>query len=92
MARPTHHHDCLDCTYLGTIASKWNVGTVADLYVCGGFNPERPSVIARYGDDGPDYSSIPTSMVASATANPDLWEAYVRYGAQCPVKAKAKAT
>lgn len=45
---PTYIHDCRCCTYLG----KHNG---MDLYYCpqGGF----PTVIARYGNDGPDYLS-----------------------------------
>jgi hypothetical protein len=55
MARATHHHDCLSCMYLGTIVSKWETGRVADLYYCGD-SPESTSLVARYGDEGPDYT------------------------------------
>ena len=44
-------HDCDACTYLGQFAH----GKIYDLYFCG--THERGTVIARYGDDGPDYCS-----------------------------------
>lgn len=43
---PRYDHDCDICWYLGRYR-KW------DLYVC----PLRPTVIARFGNDGPDYAS-----------------------------------
>lgn len=41
-------HDCDNCVFLGNALG-------ADLYVCVG--SMITSVIARYGDDGPDYIS-----------------------------------
>lgn len=45
----TYEHDCTDCVFLGRFAEH-------DLYWCsqGGF---MPTIIARYGDDGPEYAS-----------------------------------
>lgn len=57
---PRFAHDCTACVFLGTNTLPdsevaW-YPRVADLYFCnqGGF---LPTVIARYSDDGPDYSS-----------------------------------
>lgn len=43
-----HDHDCPACTFVG----KHNE---TDLYFC---VTGSPSLVARYGDDGPEYSSI----------------------------------
>lgn len=46
-----HKHDCTDCILLGGTA---DAGRVYDLY----FHPgDDPTVVARYGSDGPDYYS-----------------------------------
>ena len=47
-------HDCGSCKYKGSMHSDRGV---FDWYVC------NDSVIARYGDDGPEYWSMPTDMV-----------------------------
>lgn len=50
---PHYQHDCPNCIDLGDHTQD---GHTFDLYVCptqiGG-----PTVIARFGDDGPDYKS-----------------------------------
>jgi len=45
---PKWAHDCDKCTFLGNVSEH-------DLYFCEA--SWRPTVIARYGDDGPDYKS-----------------------------------
>lgn len=60
--RARYVHDCEACTFLGTRLK-------ADLYSCG--SGDRVSLIARYGDDGPDYKSMDKST---------LW--FVRSGGQ----------
>ena len=50
--KPIYTHDCNACTYLGQYEHE---GTMHDLYFCG--SHERGTVIARFGDDGPDYCS-----------------------------------
>jgi len=49
---PKHEHDCSTCTYIGS-----QVGThgQTDIYVC----PQsgHPTVICRWGDEGPEYMS-----------------------------------
>ena len=64
--QPRFQHDCTICTFLG----QYNE---FDLYFCpqGG---RIPTVIARYGDDGPEYQSglIPASVL------PELQEARKR--------------
>jgi hypothetical protein len=55
--RPTHTHDCRSCIF---IASIYMGSENYDAYVCVG---RDPSVILRYGSEGPDYWSSPMSMV-----------------------------
>ena len=47
-------HDCNYCTYKG---SMFHGSDKLDWYTC------KESVVARRGDDGPDYWSMPISMV-----------------------------
>ena len=51
---PKFTHDCEACTFLGPYQGY-------DLYVC------DTSVIARFGNDGPEYSSLPISVVETTT-------------------------
>lgn len=82
---PMFIHDCKHCCLLGTI-NHAPIGW-GDLYVCEGA-AERGldtslgrSVIFRWSDNGPDYTSIPESLsdslkpghvlrIAAALANP----------------------
>ena len=69
---PRHTHDCDECTFLG----PWSGGGVDyDLYFCLQAD-NKPTVIARYGDDGPAYTSGLT--FAWEGAAPSLVEAYRR--------------
>jgi len=52
-------HDCECCVLLGQDKD-------ADLYYC----PREGSLVARYGDDGPDYSSMPAYVVAHLEHGP----------------------
>jgi hypothetical protein len=61
---PRYNHDCDKCTYLGQYEEY-------DLYFCSKF---LPTVIARYGNDGPLY----TSGMALRKFVPPLQEAYER--------------
>lgn len=45
---PKYQHDCTKCKYLGRTIGN---GKIVDLYV------HNDTLIARYGDDGPDYYS-----------------------------------
>lgn len=48
---PRHKHDCDNCVFLGHYKKY-------DLYCCPKINSKKIStVVARYGDDGPDYYS-----------------------------------
>jgi len=49
---PKYTHDCEACKSLGQFEHE---GAVHDLYWCG--THERGTVIARFGNDGPDYGS-----------------------------------
>ena len=54
---PQFTHDCEACTFLGRYyGPHYDRGEDVhmDLYYCG---PEHCTVIARWGSDGPDYSS-----------------------------------
>ena len=44
--KPKYQHDCQECEFLGHYNNH-------DLYSCS----NGPTLIARYGDDGPDYKS-----------------------------------
>jgi hypothetical protein len=44
--KPIFRHDCEACSFLGHYEEH-------DLYYC----PGEPTVIARYGSEGPDYKS-----------------------------------
>ncbi len=60
---PFFEHDCDGCTFLGGWHSNEanQYGSVMwDLYVCG------DSLIARHGDDGPEYLSAPVYVVENA--------------------------
>jgi hypothetical protein len=67
LPKPLYTHDCESCLYLGQYEDK-------DLYYCsGGFTN---TVIARYGNDGPEYMS---GMIFAINGhNPNLVEAYKR--------------
>ena len=56
--KPKYKHDCTDCRYLGSMFMPGSPA-VADWYKCG----SDPTVIARFGDDGPNYWSMPVDMV-----------------------------
>ncbi len=62
--KPQFQHDCNNCTFLGT-ASLDN--KKADLYCCirgDGQEIHYTSLLARYSDDGPDYSSGPANHIS----------------------------
>lgn len=50
MMEPKFTHDCNECVFLGHEDNH-------DLYWCGESIPFNWTVIARYGDGGPDYTS-----------------------------------
>lgn len=52
--KPIYTHDCPKCKYLGSMFIGHHT---ADWYKC------TDTVVARHGDDGPEYWSMPTSMV-----------------------------
>lgn len=49
--KPEFTHDCDRCEFYGHFLGM-------DIYVC----PGGGSIIARYGNDGPEYNSMPLSM------------------------------
>jgi hypothetical protein len=51
---PQYTHDCDTCKYHGIVTFK---GHIYDVYSCGS-NPIDKSMIARFGNEGPEYSSI----------------------------------
>lgn len=61
---PVYEHDCKKCEFLGVFSSE--VEGHYDLYFC----PNEPTVIARYGSDGPEYASGLTA--ARAGSHPAL--------------------
>lgn len=63
---PKYKHDCSACRYLGTGKVQILGDGEFDFYVCG--PDDDRSFIARYGDDGPDYSSCPLFGCAELTS------------------------
>jgi len=53
-------HDCDQCKYAG---SMFRENKTFDWYVC------NDSVVARFGDDGPEYWSMPKDMVKDEAIN-----------------------
>ena len=54
--KPQLTHDCEACTFLG---GKIVDGTFYDYYTC------NESIIARFGNDGPEYASMPKKLVTA---------------------------
>ena len=54
MKPPQHKHDCDQCVYLAHIDDY-------DVYHCKKLGI-MPTIIARYGDNGPQYASTPESI------------------------------
>lgn len=52
-------HDCNACKYLGSSITSQSTGNhrTFDWYEC------NDTTVARYGDYGPDYWSMPTTMI-----------------------------
>lgn len=48
---PAFVHDCERCVYIGTVRTNM----LYDIYAC----PQsgHPTMVARFGDEGPDYHS-----------------------------------
>lgn len=63
---PLFDHDCDHCMFLGTYNGY------ADLYWCMQMG-NRPTLIARFSDDGPDY----VSGIVFRRTSPELAKAYV---------------
>lgn len=54
MIEPMFTHDCDECVLVDQLA--W-AGLPSDIYCCR--KQGYATIIARYGDDGPDYTSWP---------------------------------
>lgn len=63
---PKFTHDCDKCQFLGTEHGH-------DLYICASrmIKGLGPSIIARFGNDGPQYASVPWGAIERAE-NPGL--------------------
>lgn len=48
--QPMWDHDCDDCKFIGTVLDQ-------DLYVCSQGDAQIMTIVARYGNDGPAYTS-----------------------------------
>ena len=76
MAKPDWKHDCARCKFLGqTIGGNKAV----DLYYCDSMGGKLTTLIARYGNDGPDYLSAHPQYVqpnghSELFAAKALWE------------------
>lgn len=60
--RPVFKHDCHCCRHLGTVVAD---GAPVDLYVCDNTFKSR---IARFGNEGRDYTSMPKGSATSIPA------------------------
>lgn len=65
MTTPKYTHDCDKCQFLGIAHDH-------DLYVCGArvIPGMGPSVIARFGNEGPEYLSVPWKILEEAPEFP----------------------
>jgi len=55
--KPTFEHDCSHCRFIAHIDGH-------DAYVC---KTDLNSIVLRYGNDGPEYSSLPASVAPPHT-------------------------
>lgn len=69
---PMFAHDCESCIFLGGGSLEGDREVWYDYYYCG--QGGRPTVIARYSSDGPDY----LSGMDNVPTTPPLQEAYRR--------------
>ena len=63
---PKHQHDCEKCHYLGTGKCPALGEDEFDFYICTGSIGR--SMIARYGSEGPEYTSAPLFSCEILTA------------------------
>lgn len=63
---PKFTHDCEACKFHGHMQGH-------DVYTC------RDSFVLRYGDDGPEYQSLPKVMVPQVITNNGLFAAAVEF-------------
>ena len=82
--KPTWEHDCDRCIFLGTYQMEYkevskdftNEADIRiamaqhwDLYYCPAMGQDGGSVLARYGHDGPEYTSCRASYIACRNVN-----------------------
>jgi hypothetical protein len=68
---PQYTHDCDDCIFIGQHGKT-------DVYVCSGDSGREDSLIARSGNDDPEYSSFPISVARSIADSSMDWDLRVR--------------
>jgi hypothetical protein len=56
---PRFSHDCARCLFVGQLDGE-------DLYACGAGG--EASLVRRFGDDGPDYGSLPAEFRPEGSA------------------------
>ncbi len=59
MTMPVYKHDCSECEFVATV--RWH-GQTIDVYRCE--QGTMPTWVARFGNDGPDYTSLTENLVA----------------------------
>lgn len=62
--QPKFQHDCNKCEFLGHYYDH-------DVYICEREEFPRSSVVARYGDDGPAYASMPSCILRDTLVDPE---------------------
>lgn len=74
---PKFHHDCDGCIFLGRSEDgRW------DLYHCP--RCDEGSVVARYGNEGHEYSSCPVEIIERIAANGIVGEDGARFPGSSP--------
>lgn len=72
-----YEHDCEGCDYIGSIAETWEHDVKPqhiDLYVCPNGGLGEPTVVARHGDEGPQYTSKPLSILYTRESDIKRWK------------------
>ncbi len=66
---PYFTHDCDKCVFHGSAKIE---GELYDFYSCPRDDADYVSIIARYGDEGPEYASMPLSVLSERVLAGDL--------------------
>lgn len=71
---PTHTHDCTKCRFI--TATHSDSGQTYDWYICG---LQYPTIIGRFGSEGPQYWSMDVRTLEANLNRPSLIVSENRY-------------